>query len=279
MTADRVAQAAPGKPVLHLRLQASLPSEALPSRAEARDALGLPQGALIVTAPDLAASAKSLRAVLRVLPHLRARFPSLRLVVTGATQAFSPLVERTDLAEIVTVTGRVLREDFVRHLVAADVVLALRFPSFGEMSAAIVQAMRIGRPVLVTAGTPPAVEMPEGTVVPVDAGSHEEAELTALLSKLLSDAAFREEIGQLARAHVEEEHDAGKTSRELVHFLTEVDTRRSELLGTVARRNVSGDTLLDDFKDEVRRSARELGLAGTALALDEWFGDLARERR
>ena len=53
---------------------------------------------------------------------------------------------------------------------AADVVLALRFPSHGEMSGALVRALGVGRPVLVTAGTPAAEEFPEGVVVPVDPG-------------------------------------------------------------------------------------------------------------
>ena len=94
-----------------------------------------------------------------------------------------------------TLTGRLALHDFVRHLCAADVVLALRFPSHGEMSGALVRALGVGRPVLVSAGTPAADEFPEGVVVPVGPGPHEEDELYAVLGHLAGAPALRETIG------------------------------------------------------------------------------------
>jgi glycosyltransferase involved in cell wall biosynthesis len=268
----------PDRPVLHLPHHVALPLSPLPGRADARRALGLPEDALIVTAPGLATATKRLDAAVRALSRLRARFPRVLLVVAGGVDPRLPLAEwvsQAGLGDSVRLTGRVGLEDFTRHLVAADVVLALRFPSFGEMSGALVRAMGVGRPVLVTAGTPPAEEMPAGTVVPVDSGAYEEVELEALLARLLADAGLRETIGSLARAHVLEEHDLERTVGRLAAFLADVLVRKPVLLRALAQDRADPGTLLGYLKEEVRWGARDLGLAGVHLGLDELLAELA----
>lgn len=271
------ARAVPGRPVLHLPHHVSLPIDSVPTRAEARRRLGLPEDALLVTAPGLATAAKRLDVAVRVIARLQGRFPGLRLVVAGGIDPRLPLAEWIRAAGIghaAEVTGRVDLADFVRHIAAADVVLALRFPSFGEMSGAVVRAMGVGRPVLVTAGTPPEEEMPPGTVVPVDAGLAEETELEALLSRLLSDAPLREAIGSLAKAHVQEHHDLARTVGMLQSFLAGVVGRKQELLTALAQDRAQPGTMLGYFKEEIRWGARDLGLTGVHLGLDELLADL-----
>jgi len=275
------ARAVPGRPVLHLPHHIALPLAELPTRAEARRRLDLPADALIVTAPGLATAAKRLDVAVRVVARLRARFDRLHLVVAGGVDPRLPLEEwirKAGLQGAARVTGRVDLADFVRHLVAADVVLALRFPSFGEMSGAVVRAMGVGRPVLVTAGTPPADEMPDGTVVPVDAGLSEEAELEALLSRLLADEPLRQSIGRLARAHVLEQHDLPRTVRRLHAFLAEAHQRKDELSAAIAQDRAEPGTMLGYFKEEVRWGARDLGLTGAHLGLDDLLSDLVKAR-
>jgi glycosyltransferase involved in cell wall biosynthesis len=133
----------PDRPVLALPHHLSLPLRPLPTRLEARRALGLPETAFLLTAPGLATRSKQLELALPVVARLRTRHPQLQLVVAGAVQKDLPIEDwaRTSgLGSGLTVTGRLSLEDFVRHLVAADVVLALRFPSHGEMSGAVLRA-------------------------------------------------------------------------------------------------------------------------------------------
>lgn len=261
--AVRVAARLPGRALLRLPLHASLPAP-LPTRAEARRRLGLPADALLVTAPGLATRAKRLDVAVRAVAGLRGRFPSLRLIVAGEVEPGLPLDDwsrEAGLGDALLVTGRVARlEDFVAHLVAADVVLSLRFPSHGEMSAALVRALGVGRPVLVTAGTPAAEEFPEGVVVPVDPGRLEEPELQALLARLLEDRPLRERIGALARAHVAAAHGAEPAAEGLAAFLEGLLPRKPSLLAALAAERADEGTLLGDFVGEVRRAARELGL-------------------
>jgi glycosyltransferase involved in cell wall biosynthesis len=277
LTAKRARLALPTRPVLHLPLHFS-PVESPPTRAEARRALGIAEDALIVTAPGLATPFKGLDAAVRALARLADRFPRAQLIIAGEVEGNLPLREWATQAGVggrVRVTGWLDSSDFMRHLIAADVILALRFPNFGQMSSTLVRAMGVARPVLVTAGTPLAEEMPEGTVVPVDAGPYEEAELTALLARLLADRPLRETIGELACEHVRTAHELRATTDRLLGFLQDVQSRRSELVAAISDGQAEPGTLLGYFKEEIRWGARDLGLAGLPLGLDELLTELA----
>lgn len=263
--AQRLAARLPGRPVLHLPHHLALPFAPPPSRAEARRALDLAPDALVVTAPGLATRAKRLELAVRAVARLRAERPALGLVVAGAVEAGVPLAEwarAAGLGDALRVTGRLSLEDFERHLAAADVVLALRFPSRGEMSGALVRALGVGRPVLVTAGTAAAEEFPEGVVVPVAPGPREAAELEALLGALAADAGLREAIGRLAQAHVRRHHDLAAGVERLARFLAEVAERREALVALLAAERVPQQGLAGYLLGELRWSARELALPG-----------------
>jgi glycosyltransferase involved in cell wall biosynthesis len=279
--AELAARRLPGRPVLRLPHHLALPFERVPSRAEARETLGLPHDELLLVAPGLATPAKRLDVAVRCVARLRESFARLRLIVAGAVDARLPLAEwarEAGLGTSLTVTGRLELPDFVRYLVAADVVLCLRFPSHGEISGALVRALGVGRPALVTAGTPAAEEFPDGVVVPVDPGPHEPAELEALLARLLGDAALRETLGALARRHVLAHHDLGDGARELARFLTDVHAQKPQLLARLDQERVDEGTRLGAFVSEVRSAARELGLVSVRLGLEPLLADLARGR-
>jgi glycosyltransferase involved in cell wall biosynthesis len=268
LTADLAARAArriPGRPVLHLRHHLALPLDPPPSREEARRALGLPADALILTAPGLATRAKGLDVALRAAGVARRAHPSLRVVVAGDVATDVPLGEwarASGLADSLLVTGRLALEDFVRHLCAADVVLCLRFPSHGEMSGALVRTLGVGRPALVTAGTPAAMEFPDGVAVPVDPGPQEEAELVALLEALLGSRELRDRIGRAARDHVRRHHDLAATTEQLLGFLREVVAGKDRTLLALAAERAREGSLIAYALEEVRWAARDLGLAG-----------------
>jgi glycosyltransferase involved in cell wall biosynthesis len=280
--AERVARRLPSRPRLHLRHHLSLPLASPPSRAEARRALGIADDALVVTAPGLATASKGLPGAMRALGRLRAAHPSLRLIVAGDRDPRVPLeqwAETSGLAGAWTLTGRLDLADFERHLRAADVVLALRFPSHGEMSGALVRALGAGRPALVTAGTPAADEFPEGIVVPVAPGPCEVDELEAALGLLLSSPGTREAIGRLAEAYVREHHDLEAVTRALAAFLRAVHARKETLAAAVAADAGPEEGLFAYLSEEVRAGARDLGLVAAPLGLDEILAGLAGGRR
>jgi glycosyltransferase involved in cell wall biosynthesis len=277
--AERARLRLPGRPVLHLPHHLALPLAPLPSRAEARRTLGLPAGAAIVTAPGLATASKRLDVAVQAVARLRASRPDLRLVVAGAVEERLPLAEwaaGSGLGEGLLVTGRLSLDDFVRHLVAADVVLALRFPSHGEISGAMVRSLGVGRPVLVTAGTPGAEEFPEGVVVPVDPGPQEAQQLEALLGHLLEAHGLRESIGRLARGHIAEHHDLSRTTAQLAAFFDDVHQRLESLRRLVPK--TPADGLLGYLLDEVRAGTLDLGLAGIPHGVEPLLAELTGGR-
>ena len=276
---DLAARRLPGRPVLHLPHHLALPRDPPPRRAEARQALGLPEDALIVVAPGLATAAKRLDVAIRCVARLRQSLPALRLVVAGALDPALPLADwarAAGLGPALTVTGRLSLLDFERYLAAADAVVCLRFPSHGEISGALVRALGVGRPALVTAGTPAADEFPDGVVVPVDPGAQEPEQLEALLGRLLRDAALRETLGRLARSHLLAQHALPDGAVRLARFLEEVLARKPALLARLAEEREE-PTRLGAFVAETRRAARELGLLSVRLELRPLFEPIARE--
>jgi glycosyltransferase involved in cell wall biosynthesis len=280
-TRDRIARRAPTRPVLHLPHHVCLPLDPLPSREEARAWLGLDPQDVVLTAPGLATAAKRLDVAVRVAARLRQDHPRVRLVVAGALEPRLPLRDwagRAGLGDALTVTGRLEMADFVRHLCAADVVLGLRYPSHGEMSGALVRALGVGRPVLVSAGTAAADEFPEGVVVPVDVGPHEEAALEAALRHLLSAPGLREAIEKLARDHVSRHHDLARTTDALAAFLEETHAGRDVALERLLAEAAPEDGLLGYMLEEMRAATRDLGLTGLDLGLPALVAPLAGER-
>jgi glycosyltransferase involved in cell wall biosynthesis len=278
---ERAGRHLAGRPVLALPMHFASPLEPLPAPADARRDLGLPADALLVTAPGLATAAKQLDLVARVVGRLRERDPRVRLVVAGDLDPTSGVLEAARTARLgegLIVTGRLCLEDFVRHIAAADVVAALRFPSHGEMSAALLRALGLGRPALVSAGTPAGQEFPEGVVVPVTPGPAEEEELLALLGLLFRDPALRASIGVLAREHVLARHDLGRTGDLLAAFLRSVEARKEELRSTLETEADEG-SLRAFFQEELRWAARELGLGGLNLDGAVLFEDPLESRR
>jgi glycosyltransferase involved in cell wall biosynthesis len=266
-----------GRPVLRLAHHLSLPIEP-PSRRDARAALGIPEDALVVCCPGLATASKRLDVAMRVTARLRATRPTLRLVVAGGIESGLPLAAWAAAAGLgpgFVASGRLSLEDFVRQLAAADVVLALRFPSHGEMSGAAVRALGVGRPVLVSAGTPLCEEFPEGVVLPVSPGFTEEAELEALLGRLLDDEPLRATIGALAARHVATHHDLRATATTLGDFLREVAALRPALAAQIEAARLPEGSLLDDYAQELRRCARELGVAGVPTGVEPLLAELA----
>jgi glycosyltransferase involved in cell wall biosynthesis len=266
-TARNAARRLPGRSVIHLPLHVLAPSSPLADRAEARRVLGIPEGAWVVTAPGLATRAKRLDVAIRAVARARSEHPSVRLVVAGPRNEDLPLEAwgaAAGLQEGLVVTGRLSMADFERHLAAADLVLALRYPSRGEMSAALLRALAAGRPTLVTAGTPATEEFPEGLVIPVDPGAREEAEIAGWIGALADRPALGEAIGRAASAFVRERHDASALAAELVRFLAKVAPGRAAFARRLAAQRSHDGTRLGEFLDEVRSAGRELGVGELA---------------
>jgi glycosyltransferase involved in cell wall biosynthesis len=107
-------------------------------------------------------------------------------------------IEREGVADCVRLAGQVSRDDYDRHLAHADVAVQLRRSSYGETSAAVLDALAAGVPVVTN--LPSAAELPDGTVelLPPDASA---ADVAAAVAALADDPRRRDERRQAGRAY------------------------------------------------------------------------------
>jgi glycosyltransferase involved in cell wall biosynthesis len=168
-----------------------------PSGDRVRAELGIPEDApLVGTVANLKAH-KGLDQLLEAAVEVRRRVPSARFVVVGQGPMETPLraqAAATGLDGVVTFAG--FRTDALRIAAAMDVFV---LSSHHEgLSIALVEAMALGRPVVVTrvGGLPEVVDDgQEGLLVPPG----DPAALAAGIAALLGDGDLRRRMGEAAR--------------------------------------------------------------------------------
>ncbi|MCU0240919.1 MAG: glycosyltransferase family 4 protein [Vicinamibacteria bacterium] len=276
-TCAKLAARWPDKPCLHLPHHLHLALDPVPDRSSARAALGIAENARLLVLPGLATENKRIETAMRVAAHLREHDDRVVIALAGGADPTLPLDRwraAYRLEKGFLNLGRLSDEDFVRALVAADVILALRFPSYGEISGALIRALGVGRPVIVTAGTPAAEEFPEGVVLPIDPGVHEQAELQAVLTELLAHPEECLRIGDNARAYVTARHDLSRTLDILQAFLERIFVDKERLLGDLQKRRIQAGGLAGYLLDELRSSVRELGLGDYPIGLEDTLEEM-----
>lgn len=164
-------------------------------------------GRLVVASFGLATPEKRITTVLKVLHELRWYYPSILYLIVGDVAPHYDLsgeIDRLGLKDVVEVTGHVNRDQFHRTMRRADVVVNLRYPSAGEMSATLLRALSLGKPVLMSR-LPHLMEIPQevgGRIRP----DHEQDDLFHHLWQLVESASLRERCGRAARQYMEANH-------------------------------------------------------------------------
>lgn len=186
------------------------PRVASPSAGEAaaaRRRYGIGEGPLVLCAGKRSLG-KGTPVLVDALPAIRARVPGVRFVFAGKGDVQVPG------AADVHVLGVIGQQDLFALYRAADLVVV---PSIWPepLSRVLLEAMRLGRPVVATAvgGTPEAVEHGvTGLLVPArDAGA-----LAAALTELLLDPARRERMGRSAAERVDTLFDEERIVKSLL---------------------------------------------------------------
>lgn len=253
-TAARTAARVPGTKVLHLRHHALLRANTA-NRAEARARLGFDPRARIVLAPGLGTSSKSLEVARAATLKLRASVPGVLLVTVGGGAA----QETADAGAQERALGRVGLETLGDALLAADVVLALRFPSRGETSGVLMRALAAGRAAVVSSGSTADEDLPEGVVARVNPGPGEARELGALLELLLTDHEARARMEALS-AETARSLKPGPLTESLAAFVQDVARDRPELEARMRALEARGQGVRERIRDDIERAASSLGL-------------------
>lgn len=185
-----------------------IPHLAYPSLAEPLDAatrlqlrteLGVAEGEILIGCFGFIGPPKRLPAVFDALARLKTRIP-YKLLVVGEGEDPKPDIDRFGLADRTILPGFVDDGKFERLLKATDLLVNLRFPSMGEASGPLTQAMACGMPAIISNHAWFA-ELPDEAVRKVDVGAAEAAELEQALLELGQDSARRRQLGEAAQAY------------------------------------------------------------------------------
>jgi glycosyltransferase involved in cell wall biosynthesis len=140
---------------------------------------------------------QAVRALLDAKPLL-----SAKILVIGEGDSLKTEIAKSYLGEHVIELGFVADDKFTAYLNAVDIVANLRYPSMGESSASLIQAMSFGKPVIVT-NHASFSELPDDVVAKVSYGKNEISEITHTLQLLVEDKGERKRLGRAARQYVE----------------------------------------------------------------------------
>lgn len=127
---------------------------------------------------------------------------SFKLLIVGEGDDLKKMIDQYHLSENVISLGFTCDDDFNRYLNISDIVVNLRYPSMGEASATLIQAMSFSKPVIVT-NHAWFSELPDDAVIKIGFGSTEIDEIYHALTKLTTEKKYRESIGLNAKAYIE----------------------------------------------------------------------------
>lgn len=169
--------------------------------------LGVPRSEVLFGVLGHLRESKRLDTVLRAYGELRRQGLPVRLLLQGEfvgpdlERALGPLLEQEGIVR----RGYLPEDEWWTMAHALDGVINLRWPSAGESSGIATRLMGIGKPVLVTRGEETA-DLPEVSVVKVDAGAAEREELMHYWAWLAINKDARLAVGRHAALHIREHH-------------------------------------------------------------------------
>jgi glycosyltransferase involved in cell wall biosynthesis len=206
--------------------------------------------------------AKRIPQLLRAFARLRERRPEARLVLAGAV---APGFELDRRVEGLGLEGAVVSEGYVDDrrlwalMAACDVIVSLRAPTMGETSAAALQALALGKP-LVVSDLGWFAELPDTVARHIPVGGPEIDVLYAALEDLADDERLRREMGEAAVEYVRAEHDL---------------ERVAELYLAALEWAVGGEAVADAVLAEIAQAAAEVEIGADSPEL----AAIARELR
>jgi len=187
---------------------------------------------------------------LTVFKSLLESMPEAHFLVVGQPHPEVPLADSAralGLEERVHLLGFQTLSDFDGYLAACDVVLNLRWPTFGETSGTMMRAFGLGKTVVVS-DFGAARDLDEEICVRIPCDEYQDDVLRECLKWLLSDRAITAEIGAKAQAWVAGNCTWDRVARAYADFLWE--TRRdNDARQPVSAGNGSGANLADALID------------------------------
>ena len=214
------------------------------ARVGARAALATEEGAFLVCSFGMIGPSKLNHRLLKAwLASPLAQDPRCRLVFVGENEGgkygteLLDAIAQSGAADRITATGFVTPTRYCDYLAAADAAVQLRTQSRGETSRAMLDCMAYGVAVIVNAhGT--ALEVPQNCTLRL-ADEFSDSELQTALISLRERPSLRQQLGDLAVAHIRSQHNPRQVSdryRDAIEYFAKAGPQASNtrLLRAVA---------------------------------------------
>jgi glycosyltransferase involved in cell wall biosynthesis len=199
--------------------------------AQLKSQLGIAEGDLVIGTFGFIGTTKRLSSLIEAIERIGDSFPFKLLVVgEGEDRELKEQILQRGLDHKVLRTGFVADDDFGRYLAVTDIVVNLRYPSMGETSATLIQAIGQAKPCIVTnAGW--FSELPDGCVRKVVNDEGEVADLVQSLLELAADPAAREQLGKRALGYLESHCSPKVVARDYLDVVRSVASIRKSNVG------------------------------------------------
>lgn len=193
------------------------------SKSLAKEQLGLPAEAILLSSFGYASPNKHIHSVIEILPELRVSFPAVHYAIVGQPIAGYELAKQIrdlGLEQFVHLTGYANKEIYTSYLLATDIGINLRFPTTGETSAALLGMMAAGIPCIV-ADVDAFSELPDDAVVKLKPGAAIEESLSQVLATLIRKPEWRELLSEGAQQYILSQADPANVAAKYADFVAE----------------------------------------------------------
>lgn len=137
------------------------------------------------------------------------------------------LIRQLNLESYVHFTGRLETEEYVRYLKLADVAINLRYPTYGESSASLLDTLAHGIPTIVS-DIGSFSEFPNSVVRKIPADPANSTDLSEAMFGLYRNTALLNKMSQQARVYLQNHHSIEAYIRELGSIMDSMRNRRTE---------------------------------------------------
>lgn len=207
----------------------------LPARTDARHALGIKSDEFVVCAFGILGTSKlNHRLIEAWIESALGRDKRCRLFFVGGHGAEDYYAELRDkvqgdkAAARVEFTGWVNNAEYIQYLSAADVAVQLRGVTHGETSAATLDAMLSGIPVI--ANMSPSLPRGADDAIAYISAEASAADLADALERMYRDRSLRSEIGQAGQRYAKENHCESVCGRKFAEAVEEAYRRSTATL-------------------------------------------------
>lgn len=136
----------------------------------------------------------------------------------GYLETLNALVQSLQLEAYVTFFGHLSEEEYHKHLSHADVAINLRYPTCGESSSSLLDALSYGIPTIVS-DIGSFSEFPDAVVLKVPANAIDENLLFTSMLTLYQDQDLRARMSQQAKHYVSQYHSVDQYVQQLNNLL------------------------------------------------------------